>query len=420
MAGSGVEERCFVRGARAVRRGPDDGISRGWLAVFLFLTLTFGSWQQAWAQPATQTPGAPGGETGQAGTVAPEKADLARTCRSLIAMARQDRRTIGDAVLQCQDAVKSAPDDIDLTFEYGQLLSDALVFDELAAIQFRKAAEQGHAGAQNALGIALINGRGVPQNLKEGVRWTREAAENGLADAQNNLGSLYAAGIGVPADMEKAVFWMSQAAEQGDRQAQYNLGEAYATGEGVDQDWDQARSWYEKAAANGETRAGFRLWRIYSEGRGLDADIPTSLTWLRKAAEGGHAEAQVTLGNHYRAGRGVAEDPVEATNWYRAAARQGFPPGEFLFGLSLARDRNFDESRTWMKRAADDGHPDAQFMMGIFHHDGLGALEPDPSAAADWYRKAAASGHKDAIAALQELESSEASGATPTQEGQAQ
>ena len=60
------------------------------------------------------------------------------------------------------------------------------------------------------------NGRGVPQDDAEAVRWYRLAAEQGHAHAQNNLGVMYAAGLGVPHDYVSAHMWLNLAAATGD------------------------------------------------------------------------------------------------------------------------------------------------------------------------------------------------------------
>ncbi len=46
------------------------------------------------------------------------------------------------------------------------------------------------------------NGRGVPQDYQEALKWYRLAAEQGNAIAQYNLGFMYDNGEGVPQDQE--------------------------------------------------------------------------------------------------------------------------------------------------------------------------------------------------------------------------
>ena len=76
-------------------------------------------------------------------------------------------------------------------------------------------AEQGHAEAQNNLGVIYANGRGVPRDDVEAVKWWRKAGEQGNAVAQFNLGVSYRTGWGVPQDYISAHMWLSLAAEAG-------------------------------------------------------------------------------------------------------------------------------------------------------------------------------------------------------------
>jgi len=80
---------------------------------------------------------------------------------------------------------------------------------------FRKAAEQGHAEAQNNLGVCYYRGEGVPQDDKEAVYWWRKAAEQGFAAAQNHLGWIYYIGEGVPKHDQTAYMWFLLARANG-------------------------------------------------------------------------------------------------------------------------------------------------------------------------------------------------------------
>ena len=59
-----------------------------------------------------------------------------------------------------------------------------------------------------------VEGRGVPQDDAEAVRWHRRAAEQGYAVAQYNLGVMYAKGQGVGEDKVEAHMWLNLAAAQ--------------------------------------------------------------------------------------------------------------------------------------------------------------------------------------------------------------
>ena len=87
--------------------------------------------------------------------------------------------------------------------------------DAETARWYRRAAEQGHAGAQFCLGFMYRHGKGVPQDDTEAARWYRRAAEQGDARAQVNLGDMYDAGQGVAQDDRQAFQWYRRASEQG-------------------------------------------------------------------------------------------------------------------------------------------------------------------------------------------------------------
>jgi TPR repeat protein len=160
-----------------------------------------------------------------------------------------------------------------------------------AATWYRKAAEQGDAGAQVLLGVMYANGRGVPQDYKQAVAWYRKAAEQGNDDAQKNLGSLYAGGRGVPQDDKQAAAWFRKAAAQGHADAQTLLGIMYTLGQGVPQDYKQAVAWYRKAAEQGGDVAQKRLGVMYDNGWGVPRDPVLAYMLYNLAATGGDDKA---------------------------------------------------------------------------------------------------------------------------------
>ncbi len=75
-------------------------------------------------------------------------------------------------------------------------------------------AEQGEAKPQNALGVLSREGKGVPQNFREALRWFRLAAKQGYAGGQYNLGMMYENGRGVRKNYVQAHMWVALAAAQ--------------------------------------------------------------------------------------------------------------------------------------------------------------------------------------------------------------
>ena len=110
-----------------------------------------------------------------------------------------------------------------------------------AVRHYRRAAEQGHAGAQFALAEMYKNGDGVDKDIEQALRWYRAAAAQREAGAELMLGVLYESGVGVPVDLAEAARWYRRSADHGDARAQLLLGVLYQTGQGVR--WDPVAAW---------------------------------------------------------------------------------------------------------------------------------------------------------------------------------
>lgn len=136
----------------------------------------------------------------------------------------------------------------------------------LAALPLlRRAAEQGNARSQFAVGLMYMKGQGVDRDYNFAAYWFKKSAEQGNAGAQNTLGALYIAGWGVDRDLSQSFLWFKRSAEQGDQGAEFNLGQMYANGRGVNRDLNQAAYWYKKSAAQGNEEARNALQSLVSE-----------------------------------------------------------------------------------------------------------------------------------------------------------
>jgi hypothetical protein len=148
--------------------------------------------------------------------------------------------------------------------------------------------------AQNRRGVMYADGKMVPKDDTEAVRWFRLAAEKGNADAQNNLGLMYNSGRGIKEDDKEAVKWFRLAAEQGNAAAQNNLGLMYKFRRGLS--WSdkefanpnqsnladrEAVKWFRLASAQGNREASTNLTQMMADGRGLSPEEELQ----RKAAQ---------------------------------------------------------------------------------------------------------------------------------------
>jgi len=193
-------------------------------------------------------------------------------------------------------------------------------------------AKDGDPEAQFYLGRRYYKGQGVPQDNVEGAKWSRKAAEQGHADAQLALGLT---GLGVPQDYAEAVKWLRKAAEQGRTFAQYNLGIMYAKGQGVPQDYAESVKWYRKAAEQGTVEAQYNLGIAYGKGQGIPQDHAEEMKWFKKVAEQAIVESQYNLGVAYYKGKGVSQDYVQSYFWLSLADSRSY--GEYFKKYSDAR-----------------------------------------------------------------------------------
>lgn len=147
----------------------------------------------------------------------------------------------------------------------------------------------------------------------------RLAAKQGNARAQNNLGDMYfmygAYSHGASMHFAKGAKWYRLAAKQGDARAQNNLGGIYAVGQGVQPSEAKSMKWYRLAAKQGFARAQNHLGDVYFFGHGVPRDFAKAVKWYRLAAQQGNANGQNNLGYMYRIGQGVPQSYVEAYKW---------------------------------------------------------------------------------------------------------
>ena len=236
-------------------------------------------------------------------------------------------------------------------------------------------AKSGEAEAQNALGEAYYDGKGVTENLTEAVKWFTKAAEQENAKAEYNLGVCYYYGYGVQyKDRGEAAKWYTKAAEQGYAEAQNSLGYCYEFGEGVDKNLKEAVKWYTKAAEQGLRLAQCNLGVCYEYGNGVEKNLEEAVKWYTKAANQEYARAQYNLGKAYDEGKGVAKNDSEAMKWYLKAVKNNYPQAAYYYGaMLLAGDKqkgvtkNIPEGVKYLRKAADLKNLDAiQALVGAY------------------------------------------------------
>jgi hypothetical protein len=173
----------------------------------------------------------------------------------------------------------------------------------------------------SALGLA--SGQGAAKGNAEAVTFFRKAAQQGHAHAQNKLGCCYEEGYGVAKDLGEAVKWYRKAAEQGNGFGQFNLGVCCSNGRGVIKDLVQAHKWYNLASAQGLELTSikprlFVIERMMTREQIAEAQRRASEFKPRKAPEAGASVSgkDVVDSNPAASGTGffITEDGFLVTN----------------------------------------------------------------------------------------------------------
>lgn len=253
----------------------------------------------------------------------------------------------------------AAADQFCIGYGYWQARS-GLTHDPARSAQWmKKAAAQGHPGAQAVLAYYYEQGHGVPKNFNESVRLLRLALAQNYADAMFQMGRLTTTGKGVPQSQAKALEWFRKAAAAGSadgaialrQQRDWELTapqrqsveagyEAYKSG-----DYVRAAARYRTAADAGNPQAQTNLGTMLRIGQGVPKDEAAAIALYRQAAAKGWASAQAQLGFAYEMGDGVKQDWAQAFQWCNQSARQFDKLGLFClarmyqFGVGVAQNR---------------------------------------------------------------------------------
>jgi TPR repeat protein len=212
-----------------------------------------------------------------------------------------------------------------------------------AATWYRRAAEQGHAGAQLYLGILLAQGKGTDRDVVEAYKWIALAKGGNALDraaaaetqgrlvalmtlAQVSEGEWLSRKFVPTKGRDDELSELQRAAETGSMIAQYKLATFYSQTRLGNTERNNALvvKWMTLAAQQGFAPALVQLGAVYQL-RGVPADSKKVLEWTYKAAEQGYSDAQVELSDIYSDiyGTGADKDLVAAYMWLKVAIDQG-------------------------------------------------------------------------------------------------
>ncbi|MTH96687.1 tetratricopeptide repeat protein [Roseibium sp. RKSG952] len=190
------------------------------------------------------------------------------------------------------------------------LISETRGDTEGAFLEYRMAAEQGHASAQYRLADLLDDGSGGTSSSDEIRRLRHLAAANGDSDALRRLSSVTGS--------------MNQAAARDHFASEYcsSCSSSFETDMSV-----RSISALEKLAMSGDMSARYNLGVRHVNGKGVVKDPSEAARHFTLAARAGHAPSQRQLAQMHMRGQAVAQSKILAHYWLNLASRQSSADG---------------------------------------------------------------------------------------------
>lgn len=255
----------------------------------------------------------------------------------------------------------------------------------IAIKMFEIAADKGHAKAAYRLGKIYQNGLlELEKNPIKAMKYYITAADKGNIKAKLNLANIYYEGRDIKQDHKKAKRYYKETADFGYLEAQIRLADMYYEDQ-EGQNYTKAFKWYQRAAIQGSQEAQYRLGKMYENAWGIKRkDLEQALHWYKAAAEQEHIDAQFEAGRLYE----NMDDYIEASEWYTKAAGQGHAEACFKLGNLLLGDKlgEMNETRAieLFETAADQGHANAKLRLALMYSLGKG-VEKDEAKALEYY-----------------------------------
>jgi TPR repeat protein len=279
---------------------------------------------------------------------------------------------------------------------YQDIISDDPDLQKQGVYWCRLAANQGFPLAEDFLGWAYGNGKGVDQDYDLAEKWMHRSVDHGLLAAEYDLGHLLENEFNTSGqqvgNFVVAAEWYRKAADQGHVKAMFALAELYNGGKLGDDQRSNCIPWYLKAAALGNVDAQAEVGELatYYPNSELLKKVDVVAN-LQQSAENGNAEAQFQLAKRYQTGDGVPKDATQAFQWMQKAAQNGVEnseAGEAMYQLGLMYEKGDgtaqDEAQahTFFLDAADlYAIPEVTYRVGQMYEKGDGVPQDDRKAA---------------------------------------
>lgn len=275
--------------------------------------------------------------------------------------------------------------------------------DPEAAIAAYQAAISAGVGTRAQIALAQGHLRGRFGELSDPTLGEELYRQLALADdltAQIQLGLALLSGDELEQDLEAGIGLLEAAAESGSAEAWQRLGDAYSRGDNFEVDGPRALEAYQVAVALGNTRAYLEIGRVLQSAVGVPADPQGAIDAYEAAAVSDdpnlRERAELALAQGHLLGTfGLLSDPQVALDLYNRLVDSGSAAAKIELGVSLIQgDRithDTDRGLALLRNAAVEGSVEAWMRLGDLFSTGE-FVELDGAAALDAYNQAATLG----------------------------
>ena len=222
---------------------------------------------------------------------------------------------------------------------------------------YQERAEAGDASSQKELADFYMYGMmGLEKNPPRAATWYIKAAEQGFADAQCALGNAYLYADGVMINATKARGWFEKCLAQGNPEAYYGLGRIYWNGEGVPVKHEHAFELFSKGVEHNDVLSMWALGQMYFDGNYVDQDYRRAREYWYRATDKRGLLSAYALGLTYRDGKGAEKSVVQALKWLNIAASRSMDRA-VVAGINLEKTATPEQiseanalSKEWLDR----------------------------------------------------------------------
>lgn len=191
----------------------------------------------------------------------------------------------------------------------------------LAINYLNKAAELGLNEARYQLGVIYSDGKNLPQDLNQAVKWFTLAAEHDFVPAKFALSTLYFH----QKEFKKASKLLHELAELDIAEAETNLADLYLSGKEGVKDVKKAIELLTRAANKGDRLAQYRLGELYYKGMDVATNYLKARKYLVLALEQNYLPAYLVMGSMLEHGYGITKDVIRAYSFYYFCHSSGMP-----------------------------------------------------------------------------------------------